>query len=481
MEQLDQHSRLTDLPVPVLQHIVAMSGTSAVACASHMLQAVFTSVVGCPGLCARFLLARHGAATALYHAYNAPELRMLLQPLSSSQASSAPAESHAAHDAFLSLIKELLKLGAHLKPQARFLLTAAASYGDTRVLEILLRNGADAASCGGRALVAAASAGFTEAMDLLLAAGVSARAENGAALRAACKHGQLAAARVLLRRGADPRAAAGAALVEAAGMGHLAVVLELLAAGADARADGSRALQEAAAGGYAPVVLALLVAGAQPGARNGLALRRAAAGNHTAVVQVLQAAASRDISVPGIAPSSAGDPQGRGAATSGTAATGTSPPRGAAGGAGSIAAPASGRSNSGGWSSVAAVAISASPAASGASAGRRGSNGCTAPSRPTAANMNDARARATVQGGGAYWLAGTVMGGCANGPGAACVPGTAGVTPPPRARHASQPHSPVCAVAGSDARSLFASVMMCGAHAAGGAAAAHMSIGGQSI
>lgn len=114
LEQLG--SPLTELPGPVLHLIVAMSGTAAVACAASSLQAAWASVTKCPSLLARFLLARHGSATALYHAYNVPELRRLLE---SSQSSTGQfGESHAASDAaFLRLIKELLKLGAHLKPQ----------------------------------------------------------------------------------------------------------------------------------------------------------------------------------------------------------------------------------------------------------------------------------------------------------------------------------------------------------------------------
>ncbi|KAG2445571.1 hypothetical protein HXX76_000183 [Chlamydomonas incerta] len=485
LEQLD--APLTELPGPVLQLLVAMSGTAAVACAASSLNAAWASVSRCPSLVARFLLSRHGAATALYHAYNAPELRRLLE---SAQSSSGPlSDSHAATPdaAFLCLIKELLKLGAHLKPQARFLLTAAASYGDTRVLDILLRNGADAASCGGRALVAAASGGYVDAMEVLLAAGVSARAENGAALRAACRGGQLPATQLLLRRGADPRAAAGAALVEAAGTGHLAIVLELLAAGADARADGSRALQEAAAGGFAPVVLALLVAGAQPGARNGLALRRAAAGKHSAVVQVLQAAASRDISVPGIAPSapplssssavspaSSAGGQGRAAAAAaGPAAARTSPSKGAGGVA---AAATNGRGNGGGWSSVAAAAL---PPAAGVSASRRSGHSFTAPRPEGGASMPDVRSVAAAPGVDCW--PGAIAGACANGPCVASAAGSMVAAPHLHARHATQPHSPVCAVAGGDVCSLFAPSARLFNGLVASSAAARMAVGGQSV
>jgi hypothetical protein len=65
-------------------------------------------------MCARFLIARHGAATALYHAYNAPKLREVLQSPGSRSRSHVALSVNAT---FLSLIKELLKLGAHLKPQ----------------------------------------------------------------------------------------------------------------------------------------------------------------------------------------------------------------------------------------------------------------------------------------------------------------------------------------------------------------------------
>ncbi|KXZ41619.1 hypothetical protein GPECTOR_358g126 [Gonium pectorale] len=207
--------------------------------------------------------------------YGCPQVRKrLLQNLPSSDDAAAAIDL---------LVRSLLQLGAALKPQARFLLSAAAAAGDTRVLRTLLRSGVDAGGCGGRALVAAAAAGQLGSCQLLLAAGVSARAENGMPLRAACREGQVAAARLLLAAGADPRAAAGAALAEAARGGHLVLVLELLGAGADPRVDGSRALVEAAAAGHGCCVLALLVAGAQPGARGGEAARRAAEGRHDTV------------------------------------------------------------------------------------------------------------------------------------------------------------------------------------------------------
>lgn len=263
---------------------------------------------------------------------------------------------------------------------------------------------------------------------------------------------------------------------------------------ADARADGSRALQEAAAGGFAPVVLALLVAGAQPGVRNGLALRRAAAGNHTAVVQVLQAAASRDMSVPGIAssaspPSSssaslslAGNQQGRvlgtgAAAATGRAVGGTSPPKRAGGSGGVVAAVANGRTNSGGWSSVAAAAL---PPAAVASASRRSGNGLTTPRPSGVASMLNVHSITAPAGIAGCWPhAGPSV--CAYVASSATEKAVAAPPPPSGARHASQPHSPVCTVAGAaDARSLFAS-MIFGGIATSGAAAAQMAVGGQSV
>ncbi|EFJ40614.1 hypothetical protein VOLCADRAFT_99594 [Volvox carteri f. nagariensis] len=216
---------------------------------------------------------------SLFRLYGSPGLREYL--VHHSEVSAAAVDA---------IVTELLKLGAALKPQERFLLTAAAGAGDTLVVRTLLRAGVNAGSCGGRALVAASAAGHVAVMEVLLRAGVSARAENGMPLRAACHEGRVAAARLLLRHGADPRAAASGALAEAARGGHLELVLELLAAGADPRVDGSRALVEASAAGHGCVVLALLVAGAQPHARNGLALRHAEAGGHELVARVLRAA-----------------------------------------------------------------------------------------------------------------------------------------------------------------------------------------------
>ncbi|GIL55956.1 hypothetical protein Vafri_11419 [Volvox africanus] len=278
---------LLDLPEPILQLIIASSGSggSGAACSCAALRKIFHSALACPELAAIFLIKRYGPNTALFHVYNASQPRYYLL----SGVHDVTGQDYVTNK----LVRELLRMGASPRVQERFLLTAAAAAGDTLVVRTLLRAGVSASSCGGRALVAASTAGHMAVMEVLLRAGVSARAENGLPLRAACREGRVAAARLLLRHGADPRAAASSALVEAARGGHLTLVLELLAAGADPRVDGSRALIEAAASGHGCVVLALLVAGAQPHARNGLALRHAAARGDHQVLEFLHAPLSR--------------------------------------------------------------------------------------------------------------------------------------------------------------------------------------------
>ncbi|GIL85874.1 hypothetical protein Vretimale_8946 [Volvox reticuliferus] len=283
---------LLDLPAPILQLILASSGSggleAARSCAA--LRKAFQSALACPELAAIFLIKRYGPNTALFHVYNASQLRDYLL---------CGVHDGTDQDCVTNkLVRELLRMGASPRVQERFLLTAAAAAGDTSVVRTLLRAGVNAGSCGGRALVAASAAGHVAVMEVLLRAGVSARAENGMPLRAACREGRVAAARLLLCHGADPRAVASNALLEAARGGHLTLVLELLAAGADPRVDGSRALVEAAAAGHSCVALALLMAGGQPHARNRLALRQAARGHHQ-VLEFLRAAVSRTGEDPG--------------------------------------------------------------------------------------------------------------------------------------------------------------------------------------
>ncbi|GLC46584.1 Protein tanc2 [Pleodorina starrii] len=264
---------LLDLPVPILQLILASSGRGGAeaACACSALRDAFQTALACPDLVALFLLKRFGPATALFHVYNTAQLRQRLL----GEVRGGPGQD-AATDC---LIRKLLRLGASPRVQERFMLAAAAGAGDTQVVRTLLRAGVNAGASGGRALVAASAAGHVAAMEVLLRAGVSARAENGMPLRAACREGRVAAAQLLLRYRADPRAAASDALAEAARGGHLALVLELLAAGADPRVGGSRALAEAEAAGHGCVVLALQAAGAQSEAKSGPALRKATKGS----------------------------------------------------------------------------------------------------------------------------------------------------------------------------------------------------------
>ncbi|GFR46959.1 hypothetical protein Agub_g8609 [Astrephomene gubernaculifera] len=252
-----------DLPEPILQQILVLSGSGgpAAACACSYLQTTFDAALTSPELAARFLIVRYGPSTALFHVYGPNGVaRFLLRGASGGL-------SH--DDATNKLIRELLRLGASPHAQARFLLAAAAGAGDTRTLRTILSAGGlspGASGGGGRALVAAAAGGHLPVMQLLLRAGVSARAESGMPLRAACREGHLAAVRLLLSHGADPRVAAGAALAEAARGGHLEVVSELLATGTvDCRTPAAAAaLSAAAAAGRDDVVVALLAAGVRP-------------------------------------------------------------------------------------------------------------------------------------------------------------------------------------------------------------------------
>ncbi|KAG2497405.1 hypothetical protein HYH03_004560 [Edaphochlamys debaryana] len=348
---------LLALPTPLFQIIIAGSGTGLAALACRGACAAFGTVLAQPELAARFLFARHGRSTALYHVYGSQGFR---------QALVRDAPDRDSEDATLNcVVTELIYgLGAAVKPQARFLLAAASGAGDTRVVRTLLRAGVDAAACGGRALVAASSSGQLGPMEALMAAGVSARAENGMPLRAAAREGQLAAARLLLSRGADPRAAAGGALAVACSRGHLPLVLELLAAGADPRADASRALVEAAAAGHAACVLALLVAGAPPNARNGAAAQKATANGHEVVANILHAA-------------SVMVPNGATGATSAVTTSSAAPAGGAASNAAAAAAAASAPPPSAGAWRTSASGAPVNPGPGGAAVAASGGAPCS--------------------------------------------------------------------------------------------------------
>ncbi|MDF1655430.1 MAG: ankyrin repeat domain-containing protein [Coxiellaceae bacterium] len=136
-------------------------------------------------------------------------------------------------------------------------------------------------------LIAAARYGHTEAVILLLDRGADIHAKNDSALRGAAKNGHIKTVMLLLGRVADIHAGIDDALRWAAKNGHTKTVMLLLDRGADIHAGIDDALRLAAKNGHTKTVMLLLDKGADIHACDDDALRRAAKNGHTETVTLL--------------------------------------------------------------------------------------------------------------------------------------------------------------------------------------------------
>ncbi|KAL5332362.1 ankyrin repeat-containing domain protein [Aspergillus crustosus] len=193
------------------------------------------------------------------------------------------------------------KIGDQLSP-----LDAAAAGGHVKLVEILLRNGADANKGGGAhgtPLRIATSEGHKDIINLLLDHGADVNAVGGyfgCALGQACYEGHDEIIRLLLSRGADPNIPLGGRYQEtilqvAAATGREEIVQLLLDNGADINGRGDAndtALFTASYIGHERIVQLLLSNGADPsviatGRRVKTALHAAAWEGYEKIVEML--------------------------------------------------------------------------------------------------------------------------------------------------------------------------------------------------
>ncbi|KAJ5311151.1 hypothetical protein N7476_007011 [Penicillium atrosanguineum] len=181
-------------------------------------------------------------------------------------------------------------------------LQAASSEGHSRVVQMLLDQGADVSARGGfygNALQAASSEGHHQLVQMLLDQGADINAQGGTygnAIQAASSEGHNRVVQMLLDQGANVNAQGGHygnALQAASSGGHRQLVQMLLDQGADVSARGGlygNALQAASSEGHHQLVQMLLDQGADVNARGGLygnALQAASSGGYNRVVQML--------------------------------------------------------------------------------------------------------------------------------------------------------------------------------------------------
>ncbi|KXZ45511.1 hypothetical protein GPECTOR_54g253 [Gonium pectorale] len=98
---------LSDLPAPVLQDVVALAGSggAAAACTCRKLRAAFDAALRSPSSACAFLVARHGAAAAIFYLHATKQLRNRL--------TAWPRTSDADRDAATAAVMaELIKQGA---------------------------------------------------------------------------------------------------------------------------------------------------------------------------------------------------------------------------------------------------------------------------------------------------------------------------------------------------------------------------------
>ncbi|XP_053102898.1 ankyrin repeat domain-containing protein 29 isoform X2 [Hemicordylus capensis] len=158
-------------------------------------------------------------------------------------------------------------------------LLAACQYGHMKVVETLLKHGAnihDQLYDGATALFLAAQGGFLDLIRLLLSSGAKVnqpRQDGTAPLWIASQMGHSEVVRVMLLRGADRDAARNdgtTALLKAANKGYSSVIEELLkfSPALGLLKNGTSALHAAVVGGNIRAVALLLEAGADPFLRN---------------------------------------------------------------------------------------------------------------------------------------------------------------------------------------------------------------------
>lgn len=150
----------------------------------------------------------------------------------------------AAQRGLVGVVELLLEKGADVSESMRSQapILSAAFFGHSRVLQLLIDNGADVdaiKSDGQTVLHTAAEFGYEKAVQLLLEVGADVDKQNGAGLTAlywATLGGHLTVVRLLILYGADLErkySNAESALHIAASQGHESIVLLLLEAGAD--------------------------------------------------------------------------------------------------------------------------------------------------------------------------------------------------------------------------------------------------------
>ncbi|KAJ7145199.1 hypothetical protein C8R43DRAFT_1197445 [Mycena crocata] len=189
-------------------------------------------------------------------------------------------------------VKYLLDCGTspnNLSPQLEngSPLCAASEYNHIRIVELLLKRGADIHAGDDDALQRAAGAGNLEVVNLLLEKGADIHAGDDAALQAATESSKLEVMQLLLEKGADIHARDDAVLRTAAHWGELDTVRFLLLNGADIHARDDAALQEAARWGKLEVMRLLLEKGADIHAGDDAALQGAIHMDELGVVQLL--------------------------------------------------------------------------------------------------------------------------------------------------------------------------------------------------
>lgn len=220
------------------------------------------------------------------------------------------------------MVELLLKEGADVNAQGGKLgnaLQAASRAGSEDIIELLLKNGANINAHGGlwgNALQSAAYAGHTMMVELLIKGGANVNAQGGHfgnALQAAAFSNRQTMMELLLRSGANVNAQGGHfgnALQAAAFRGTIAGIELLINCGADVNAQGGcygNALQAAAHFGNTATVEFLLKNGANVNAQGGeygTALQAAIYGNtknrkgNEAVIQLLLEAEAKPTKKP---------------------------------------------------------------------------------------------------------------------------------------------------------------------------------------
>lgn len=182
--------------------------------------------------------------------------------------------------------KAKLRSKVKTPPKVTMTLLDAISINDIKIVKFLLTKQINPAMLN-KAVLLAVGKGYTKIIQLLLDEGADIHANNDGALRLAVDHRNVHVIRFLLDKGADVHSNNDLALIRSTEGGHTGIVRLLVEKGADIHADNDRPFMNAAESGKVDMVEFLINKGVNIHTNDDLALRLAVLSHHVGVTEFL--------------------------------------------------------------------------------------------------------------------------------------------------------------------------------------------------